>query len=298
MPRFLKTAETILFDIDGAVATITLNRPDLHNSLSHQLVRELHDALLEADARTDVNATLLQGAGRSFCAGYDLMGSYGGVVDETDDSAPYRSINANIDDDCWTMERTQRALSIIPALHKPVIAKIHGNCLAGGTDLALSCDLVIAADDCKIGFPATRANGTPPTNYWMYHCGPQWSKRLLFTGDTILGRDAARIGLVLDSYPAAELDAAAERLAHRVALVDPELLAAQKRVVNLSMELAGAHTLQRLALELDARSHLSRGPRRKRFREDIAGPGLRTALANRDDDFGDSIVQVNWARSD
>ena len=175
-------------------------------------------------------------------------------------------------------------------------AKIHGNCLAGGTDLAFSCDIVLAADDCRIGFPAVRANGTPPTNFWMYHCGPQWAKRMLFTGDVLLGCDAARIGLVLDSYPREALDHAAEALARRVALVDHDLLAAQKRVVNLAMELAGASTLQRLAVELDARAHLSRGPRRSRFREDMAGEGLRTALKNRDDDFGDSTVVVNWAK--
>jgi len=295
--RFLKTTKTILFDIEHKVARITLNRPDRHNALSAELIGELHDALLEADARTDVNVVLLMGAGKSFCAGYDLSGAYGAGGEAEDDAAQYRSANTTIDDDCWSMEQTQRQLAIFTSLHKPVIARIHGNCLAGGTDLALACDIVLAADDCRIGFPAVRANGTPPSNYWMYHCGPQWAKRMLFTGDILLGRDAARIGLVLDSYPRVELDDAAEALARRVALVDADLLSAQKRVVNLAMELAGAGTLQRLAVELDARAHTSRGPRRSQFREDMAGDGLRAALKNRDKDFGESTVVVNWAKS-
>ena len=296
MPRFLKTTETILFDVSCKVARITLNRPERHNSLSAELIGELHDALLEADARTDVNVVLLSGSGKSFCAGYDLMGAYGEGGQSDVDAVQYRTANATIDDDCWSMEQTQRQLAIFTSLHKPVIASIHGNCLAGGTDLALSCDIVLAADDCRIGFPAVRANGTPPSNYWIYHCGPQWAKRMLFTGDILLGRDAARIGLVLDSYPPEQLNAAADQLARRVALVDADLLAAQKRVVNLAMELAGASTLQRLAVELDARAHLSRGPRRSRFREDMAGEGLRAALKNRDTDFGDSTITLNWTK--
>jgi enoyl-CoA hydratase len=298
MARFLRSTDTVTFAVEAAVATITLNRPERHNALSEQLIDELHGALLEADARLDVNAILLQGAGKSFCAGYDLTGVYAGMADNGEDAGAYRSTNATIDDDCWGMELTQHKLAIIPQLHKPVITKIHGNCLAGGMDLALSCDIVLAAEDCRIGFPAARANGTPPSNYWMYHCGPQWAKRLLFTGDTILGRDAARIGLVMDCYPPDSLDSEAIALARRIALVDAELLSTHKRVVNLSMELAGATTLQRLATELDARAHLSRGPRRTQFREDMAGPGLRTALQNRDARFGESTVTVNWAATD
>jgi enoyl-CoA hydratase/carnithine racemase len=185
-----------------------------------------------------------------------LLDIYSQRSEQSSTEPAYRTFNVTVDDDCWTMEQTQRQLAIIPALHKPVIAKVHGNCLAGGTDLAFSCDIVLAADDCRIGFPAARANGTPPTNFWMYHCGPQWVKRLLFTGDIILDRDAARIDLVLDSSPPEELDADAERLARRIALVDSELLAAllaaHKRVVNLALELAAGggehHVVRRFEL--------------------------------------------------
>jgi len=290
MSKWLKTTDCIRFDVAERVARITLDRPDKRNALTPQTLSELADALLEADDRTDVHAIVLAGAGKDFCAGYDLAGAYAGQG--ASDGPAYRSINGTLDDDCWQLEQSQKRTLAMFDIHKPVIAQVQGNCLAGGTDLALMCDMVIAADEAHIGFPAARANGTPPQNMFVYHCGPQWAKRLLMTGDWISGRDAARIGLVMDAVPAAELEAEVAELARRVALVDPELLAAHKRVVNLSLELAGARTMQRLSAEMDARAHLSRGPRRSQFREDMAGPGLKTALANRDAPFGDGQVRV------
>src|SRR5437667_1985770 len=205
MSKWLHATETLTFEVAGRVARITLNRPDKRNALSPQALDELHDALLEADDRTDVNAIVLAGAGKDFCAGYDLAGAYAGQG--ADDAPAYRSVNGTIDDDCWQLERTQKKTLAIFDIHKPVIARVQGNCLAGGTDLALMCDMVIAADEARIGFPAARANGTPPQNMFIYHVGPQWAKRLLMTGDWISGRDAARIGLVMESVPAAELEA-------------------------------------------------------------------------------------------
>jgi enoyl-CoA hydratase len=290
VPRYLKSTDHIGFAVDDLVARIVLNRPEKRNSLSNAMIAELHDALLEADARTDVHAILLSGAGKDFCAGYDLSDVYGGGQDS--DEPQYRSLNATLDDDAWGIEQTQRKLSVIMDLHKPVIAKVHGNCLAGGTDLALMCDMILAADDARIGFPAVRANGTPPINLWFYHLGPQWTKRMLMTGDVLRGRDAARVGLVLEAHPADELDAAADELARRVSRIDAELLSAQKRVVNMAMELAGAKTLQRFAAEMDARAHLSAGPRRTKFRADMKELGLREAVRNRDEPFGDGVIKL------
>lgn len=293
--KWLKSTEGIAFDVAGNVARITLNRPEKRNALSGQMVREIHEALLEADDRTDVNVILLQGAGKDFCAGYDLMGSYGGGAEGAapdHDPALYRTRAGTLDDDIWNLERQQELTLIMLDLHKPIIAKVQGNCLAGGTDLAFSCDIVLAADDAKIGFPAARANGTPPTNLWFYHCGPQWAKRMLFTGDTLSGLDAARIGLVLEAYPADRIDAEADEMARRIACVDAEILATHKRVINMQMELAGAKTSQRYAAELDARAHLSQGPRRSKFRKDMAELGLKDALKNRDEPFGNSRVQL------
>lgn len=292
--KWLKSTEVIRFDVTDRVARITLNRPEKRNALSGQMIREINQALLEADDRTDVNVIVLQGEGRDFCAGYDLAGSYGGRNEAATeyDLATYRSSNATIDDDIWTMERQQELTLIMVDLHKPIIGKIQGYCLAGGTDLALSCDIVMAADDAKIGFPAARANGTPPTNFWLYHCGPQWAKRMLFTGDTISGLDAARIGVALDSYPAEALDHEVGEMARRISNVDAEILATHKRVINLQLELAGAKTSQREAVALDAMAHLSQGPGRKKYRKDVAELGLKEALKLRDAPFGDGKVRL------
>jgi enoyl-CoA hydratase len=298
MGKYLKSTELVQFDVHDRVARITLNRPDKRNALTPPMIADLHDALLEADALVDVNVIILAGAGKDFCAGYDLTGVYAGRRAEAEaqaakvEESKYRTVSSTLDDDCWQLEQTQRQTRLLFDIHKPVIARLQGNCMAGGTDLALMCDMVIAASDAKIGFPATRANGTPPNHMWVYHVGPQWAKRLLMTGDCISGTDAARIGLVLDAVPAAELEAAVDELARRISFVDSELLAAHKRVVNVALELAGAGTLQRMAGELDARAHLSQGPRRKQFKADMAAHGLKQALKNRDEPFGDGMVKI------
>jgi enoyl-CoA hydratase len=131
---------------------------------------------------------------------------------------------------------------------------------------------------------------------WVYHVGPQWAKRIMMTGDCLWGRDAARIGLVLDAVPAAELDAAVDELARRISFVDAELLSAHKRIVNAALELQGAKTLQRFASEMDARAHLSKGPRRTQFKADMAEHGLKVALKNRDEPFGDGMVSAHWLK--
>ncbi|MEI4509442.1 crotonase/enoyl-CoA hydratase family protein [Sphingopyxis sp. CCNWLW253] len=292
--KWLKSTDCVSFSAGDGIARVTLDRAEKRNALSSATLRELHEALLEADDRRDVNAILLSGEGKDFCAGYDLTDSYGGkeAADTPFDPALYRTRAGTLDDDIWNLERQQDLTLIMLDLHKPVIAKVQGNCLAGGTDLAFSCDIVLAADDAKIGFPAARANGTPPTNLWFYHCGPQWAKRMLFTGDTISGLDAARIGLVLESYAPEDLDREADDLVRRIASVDAEILATHKRVINMQMELAGAKQSQRYAAELDARAHLSQGPRRARFKQDMADKGLKEALTNRDAPFGKGRISL------
>ena len=147
----------------------------------------------------------------------------------------------------------------------PVIAQVQGNCLAGGTDLALHCDLVVAADDARIGFPPVRSMGVPPTNMWLYHLGPQWTKRLVLTGDTLSGAEAREIGLVVATAPADALDGVVLELAERMALIGRDLLVANKRVVNMGVELMGRSQLQRFAALNDAIGH--RAPEAKAFSE-------------------------------
>lgn len=295
--KYLTTSNYLLFDVKERVARVTLNMPDKRNALSPAMLAELRDAMMEADALVDVNVVILEGAGKDFCAGYDLAGAYSGFKEgeaKPWNDADYRSINSSIDDDAWNMEQTQKLTMIMFDMHKPVIAKVQGNCLAGGTDLAMLCDFIICTETAKIGFPAARGNGTPPTQTWMYHVGPQWAKRILMTGDNLWGKDAAKIGLVLDAVPVEELDNAVNELARRISFVDSDLLSAHKRVVNMAMELQGARTLQRFAVEMDARAHLAKGPRRAQFKADMAEHGLKVAVKNRDEPFGDGMVKSHW----
>ena len=197
----------------------------------------------------------------------------------------------SFDDDAWQLERAQRLRMALFDMHKPVIAQVQGYCLAGGTDLATLSDIIICADDARFGFPPGRDLGVLPTQMWLYHVGPQWAKRLLLTGDTVNGAEAAQIGLALKSVPADLLAAEVDGLARRLTLVDRELLAANKRAINLGLELMGARTMQRLAAEIDARGHLVESA--AGFRRDAAEHGLREALRRRDAPFGDGRARVN-----
>jgi enoyl-CoA hydratase len=290
--KWLQKQEFLTFQVADRIARITLNRPDKRNALNHQLLAELQSALLEADDLLDVSVIILEGAGKDFCAGFDLTSVYAPAEASEFDDGKYRKATRSLDDDIWNIERIDGWMGTIFKIHKPVIARIHGNCLAAGTDLAFQCDMIIAAEDARIGFPAARANGSPPKHNWIYHVGPQWAKRLLMTGDCLSGRDAAKIGLVLEAVPADELDATVNELARRMSFIDADLLSAHKRIVNLALELQGAEILQRLAGENDARAHLSQGPRRAQFKADMASGGIKEALKNRDAPFGDGMVKV------
>lgn len=151
--------------------------------------------------------------------------------------------------------------------------------------------MLIAADDAKIGFPAARSMGALPNNLWMYHCGPQWAKRLQLTGDSISGKDAATIGLVLKAVPPEMLEDEVEGLADRLSLIDSDLLAANKRITNLGLELMGAQVLQRLAAENDARAH--HAPAVREYSRSFKENGLRDTLRNRDEPFGDGMASAH-----
>jgi len=276
----------ITYEIDRGRARIKLNRPEKRNALSIDLVEELRDALWEADDNKAVHCVILSGSGSSFCAGYDLTPTRNSSHDSVE-----RRQGRGIDDDSWMIERFQRSLKTLWEMHKPSIAQIHGHCLAGGTDLALYCDILISADNANIGFPALRNMGAAPNQMWLYHCGPQWAKRLLLTGDTVSGTDAAKIGLVLKAVPEQFLEAEVNGLADRLCHIDAEMLSANKRTINLGMELMGAQTLQRLAAENDARAHTTRAARDV-FKQ-ITTEGLKAALTERDAPFGEGRASVS-----
>jgi len=282
----------ILYAVERGRARITLNRSEKLNALSLELQTELNEALWEADNDTAVHCVIIKGAGRAFSAGYDLTGADGRVPVSRVESQErsYRG-GRSIDDDAWQLERAQRLRMALFDMHKPSIAQVHGYCLAGGTDIALLCDMVIAAEDATFGFPPARDLGALPNNFWLYHVGPQWAKRLTLTGDTITGAEAQQIGLVMKAVPAELLEGEVEQLADRLAMIDPDLLAANKRIVNLGMELMGARTLQRLAAENDVRGHNTSAARN--YMKSVAQQGLKATLRDRDAKFGDGRARVN-----
>jgi enoyl-CoA hydratase len=276
--------ENILYEVENGRARITLNRPEKLNALSIQLQRELNTALREADNDTAVHCVILRGQGRAFSAGYDLTARPTQQNPDEKYAEVYRG-RTSIEDDIWNLEQGQQLRMYIFDMHKPVIAQVHGYCLAGGTDIALLCDMVIAADDAQIGFPPVRAMGSPVAHMWTYLAGPQWAKRMLLTGDSLSGAEAARIGLVLEAVPASQLADTVEALADKLAMIDIDLLAANKRICNIALEMMGARTVQRMAAEMDGRAHLA--PSVAEFGRRSRENGLKAALEWRDSKFGD-----------
>jgi enoyl-CoA hydratase len=259
----------------GAVCRLTLNRPKRHNPLTPRCIREILNELAGAEGDPSVRAVVIRGSGPSFSSGY-------GILPEDIEPGDEQT-RPGIEGDVAAMAELGAGWARVWDCRIPVIAQVHGNCLAGGTDLALHCDLVIAADDARIGFPPVRSMGVPPTNMWLYHLGPQWTKRLLFTGDTVSGAEAASIGLVLEAVPAGRLDEEALALASRIALVARDLLIANKRVINEGVELMGRSQLQRFAALNDAVAH--RTPEARAFTTRAGEIGLRQAVRERDAPF-------------
>jgi enoyl-CoA hydratase len=268
---------TIRTDTIGAVCRITLDRPERHNPLTPRCIRELLGAVAGAEADPDKRAIIIRGSGRSFSSGYGILPE---DIQPEDIQAP-----GGLEGDVSAMLALGAGWAKVWDCRIPVIAQVHGNCLAGGTDLALHCDIVVAAEDATIGFPPVRSMGVPPTNMWLYHLGPQWTKRLLFTGDTISGAEAAAIGLVQAAVPASGLDDYALALAARIALVGRELLAANKRVINEGVELMGRSQLQRFAAMNDAVAH--RAPAARAFTARAGEVGLKRAVQERDAPFAE-----------
>jgi enoyl-CoA hydratase len=268
--------ETILIERIGLVERITLNRPEKRNALSVLLQDELIDAVHAAERGNEVRVIVIRGAGPSFCAGYDINPS-------KEDAAKIRPQTLE-QDVALTISYGDRWANLWNC-RIPVIAQVHGHCIAGGTDVALHCDLVVAAEDANIGFPPVRSQGAPPTHMWLYHVGPQWTKRLLLTGDTISGSVAAEIGLVLEAVPADQLDDHVLALAEHIATIGHDLLVHNKRIVNLGVELMGRSTMQVLAGIHDALAH--NAPEAIEFSQSIREKGVRGAVDARDAQFGD-----------
>jgi enoyl-CoA hydratase len=270
--------DPVLYERDERVATLTLNRPERLNAIVPELIEKLNAALDEAQADSTVRAIRLRGAGRSFCAGYDI--DWGAeVMQEVDRGGPWDPIV-----DYQTMSRYVETYMRLWRSPKPVIAQVHGFCVGGGTDFALCSDLIVCAEDCRIGYPPARVWGSPTTAMWIYRLGLERAKRLLLTGDPIDGRTAVEWGLASLTVPEAELDDAARTLAERVAKLPANQLHMMKLLVNQAYEQMGLSVTQLIGTLLDGSArHTPEGTEfTRKATEDLA-----KALADRDAPFGD-----------
>lgn len=238
------TGTTVTYEVRGHRALITLNRPDRLNAITATMAREISQAVAAANDDDSVRVIVLSGAGDSFCAGYDLklyaeegVDHQGSTWDPIQD---FRLMKANTDH-FFSLWRSA----------KPTVATIHGYAVAGGSDIALSCDLVVMADDAQIGYMPARIWGCPTTAMWVYRLGAERAKRMLLTGDTINGSTAADWGLVLQSVPEEKLEETVDALVDRMVGVPVNQLVMQKLMVNQAYDNMGLQSTQNMAILFD-----------------------------------------------
>jgi enoyl-CoA hydratase len=266
----------VLFQRDGRIARITLNRPEALNAINDTLPQALADAVARANADDAAHVIVLSGAGRAFCAGYDLH-----LYAETPRPCP-GSQDMPWDPmlDFQSMHRnTQQFMSLWRSL-KPVLCKVHGYAVAGGSDIALCCDLIVMAEDARIGYPPARIWGCPTTAMWIYRLGAERAKRMLLTGDLVTGTEAARMGLVCEAVPAQDLDARVEALAQRMAGVPKNQLMMQKLMVNQAYDNMGLAGTQILATLFDGITRHT--PEGVAFKARVEAVGFKQAVKERD----------------
>lgn len=266
--------ELILVDRPAeAVLRLTLNRPAKRNALSNPLRKKLFELLEEADLDQSVRVTILRGAGTCFSAGYDLAGGT---------TAPYPFHTAP-GAGHWPRHVVEGAFRIWD-LAKPVIAQVHGWCLAGGSELATACDLVYVAEDAQIGYPPVRTMSPPDNQFHPWLCGMRAAMEMMLTGDAISGIEAVRLGFANRAFPAAELDTAVVAMAERVARVPTDVQAMNKRSVHRAMEIQGLRAAIRAGTEIQALAMTTETSRNSfaQVRESVT-----RALDARDASFGD-----------
>ena len=266
----------VLYEKDGRIGRITMNRPEAMNAIDDEVPGLLQDAVEAANADPSVHVIILSGAGKAFCAGYDLKYyAEGNGAGEATQPMPWDPMK----DYAFMSRNTEKFMSLWRS-HKPVVCKVHGFAVAGGSDIALCCDMVVMAEDAKIGYMPVRVWGCPTTAMWTYRLGPEKAKRMLFTGDKVTGVEAADMGLVLKAVPADELDAEVERLAERMATVPINQLMMQKMVINQAIEAMGLANTQRLATVFDGITRHS--PEGINFKERSEQVGWKQAVDERD----------------
>ena len=308
---------TMKYERTGRIARITLDRPERGNGITLDLPRELASCVERANLDPEVHVIALAGNGKGFCGGYDLVMSAearmvepGGASGVAPPGSPIDPVvqSANHDPegtwdpmiqaknhdpegtwdpvlDYQMMSRNLRGFMSLFHSDKPVVCKVHGFCVAGGTDMALCSDLLVIEDTAKIGYPPARVWGVPTTAVWSYRIGPEKAKRLLFTGDCLSGTEAVAWGLATECAPRAQLDERFESLLARIARNPINQLVMHKLLVNQTIMAAGLHTTQILGTVFDGISRHT--PEGYAFQRRAAEAGFKQAVRERDEPFGD-----------
>ncbi len=291
---------SVIYEASDRVARLTLNRPERGNGITRELVLELERLVERADLDPDVHVLVLAGNGKGFCGGYDLVvsaegqGRDGGTGADPPGSPLDPIVIATNHDpsgawdpmvDHAMMSRNVRAFMSLFHCSKPVVCKVHGFCVAGGTDMALCSDLLVIAADAKIGYPPARVWGSPTTSMWAYRLGPQRAKRLLFTGDSLTGAEAAEWGLAIEAPPPDELDERTEELVQRIARVPINQLQMMKLLVNQSLYSQGLYATQMIGTLFDGVARHTREG--YSFQQLAMREGFKQAVRERDEPFGD-----------
>ncbi len=301
----MSDSPVVRYEVTDRVARITLDRPARGNGITRRLIEELVECVERADLDPAVHVIALAGNGPGFCGGYDLVESAEGAGAELADAgaagsdAPSGSpldravIAANLDPkgtwdpmvDYAMMSRNVRGFMSLLHCGKPVVCMVHGFCVAGGTDMALCSDLLVIADDAKIGYPPARVWGSPTSALWAHRVGAQRAKRLLFTGDSLSGAEAVEWGLAIEAPPAERLVERTEILLARIARMPVNQLMMMKLLVNQTLYAQGLHGAQVLGTVFDGIArHTAEG---YAFQGRAAESGFREAVRERDEPFGD-----------
>ena len=255
------------------VRRIYLNRPEKRNALCNPLRKELFQCLQDFDEDPEVRAIIISGKGTCFCAGYDL--SY-----DNSEDLPYHSSKT---DGFWPRHVVEGAFKIWD-LSTPVIAEVHGYCLAGGTELAASCDLVYVTNDAEIGYPVVRSMSPPDNQFFPWLIGMRNAMEMMLTGESISGKEAAKNGFANKAFDSSIISEEVEKIANKVARVPADIQAINKRSIHRQMEIMGMRDGIRAGTELQALAMHSRST--KEHLKEISS-GLKKALTKRDKDFGD-----------
>ena len=269
----------ILYEVEDRVATITLNRPKAFNAISPDMPADIERAFDHASADDTAHVVVLAGAGKGFCGGYDLTTFAEG------DNAAMQEMPWDPMIDYKSMGRITQQFMSIWRCSKPVIARIHGDAVAGGSDIALCCDLILMSEDARIGYPPARVWGCPTTAMWVYRLGAEKAKRMLFTGDLVSGKVAQEMGLILQAVPADQLDAEVKSLTDRIKGVPQNQLMMMKMLVNQAYDSMGMSNTQMTATLFDGMARHS--PEGVWFKQRSEYVGFKQAVKERDS--GDRI---------